>query len=337
MLYGVDVHGGYQAGLDFGLLRRQGYTFAAVKASQGTAFVGPQFATWIRAGRAAGLIMGAYHWIVRGDAAAQCDHFLDVLKSVGGPNGLLVQLDCEDTATWADVQAWVKRWNERTDHHPFAIYTGKWWWNAPGRQWNGASLTPYLWDSHYTKADADGVADDPAAVAAQIPAAWWTPQYGGWKSATILQYTSRGDAGGLANNVDLNATHMSREQLLALTRAPEEVPVTGLTQAERDQKLTAIDVRFRPFVSGKTDPYKVSWTDDPDDTESPWAVQVLARLDATLAALTQRLAGDLVDEAAIAATVLAGLTPERIAEAIPAELAQDVVDELVRRLTPTTP
>lgn len=41
-----------------------------------------------------------------------------------------------------------------------------------------------------------------------------------------------------------------------------------------------------------------------------------------------------VDEDAIAAAVLAGLTPERIAAAIPAEFAADVATELGKRLTP---
>lgn len=222
MLYGVDVHPDYQAGLSFSKLASQGYTFSVTKASQGTGYVAPRFADWIRQTRAAGMVPGAYHWIERGNAAAQVAHFLDVLATVGGPNGLLVQLDCEDSADWATLTAWRDEWNRRTGGHPFLLYSGKWWWGAAGRQWPGSTLTPYLWESHYLAADTDGIPDDPAAFAARIPADWWTPGYGGWSVAAILQFTSRGDAGGLSNNVDLNATRLTREQLLALTRPPED-------------------------------------------------------------------------------------------------------------------
>ncbi|WP_229401906.1 hypothetical protein [Micromonospora okii] len=51
-----------------------------------------------------------------------------------------------------------------------------------------------------------------------------------------------------------------------------------------------------------------------------------------------RLAGqDLVDEPAIVAGVLAGLTPEAIAAAIPADLAGRVVDELAARIGASAP
>ena len=51
-----------------------------------------------------------------------------------------------------------------------------------------------------------------------------------------------------------------------------------------------------------------------------------------LAAQAARAAGVDVDESAIVRGVLAGLTPEKIAGAIPAAMAQQVVDELTRRL-----
>lgn len=265
MLYGVDVHGKYQAGLSFETLARQGYTFAAVKASQGTSFVGPNFAPWIAAGRKAGLIMGAYHWISRGNAVAQCDHFLSVLAAVGGPDGLLIQLDCEDDATLADVQAWVARWNQRTKNHPLLVYTGAWWWGAAGRRWNGASLTPYLWNSHYLTADADVKPDDPAAFAGRVPASWWAPGYGGWGTSTILQFTSRGDAGSLGNNVDLNATRLSREQLLALTRPPT-IPVPVPAPAKETDMQPTDQLVVPPWM-------KERWTGDPGLQDGKIAVQ----------------------------------------------------------------
>lgn len=63
--------------------------------------------------------------------------------------------------------------------------------------------------------------------------------------------------------------------------------------------------------------------------------QKLGRSTVTIGAALDKLlgfAGDDVDEAAIVAGVLAGLPPERIAAAIPPELARQVADELAARL-----
>ncbi|WP_207943030.1 N-acetylmuramoyl-L-alanine amidase [Actinomadura sp. KC345] len=62
----------------------------------------------------------------------------------------------------------------------------------------------------------------------------------------------------------------------------------------------------------------------------------LARLEAAVSKLAQGAGIEVdVDEDAIVAGVLAGLTPERIAAAIPPEIAQQVVTALADRLTPT--
>ena len=223
MLYGVDVHGRYQAGISFATLKAQGYTFAAVKATQGTFLLAPQFVEWTAQIRAAGMVPGAYHWIDnRSTGAAQARYFYNRVKTAGGPEGMLVQLDNEDTSYPATLQItkdWAAEWAQVSGGHPFLMYTGGWWWRPRG--WDGHSITPYLWDSHYLTADLDTIPDDPAAFAARIPASWWNPGYGNWPTATFLQFTSRGDAGGLANNVDLNATRLTLDQLLALTTAPK--------------------------------------------------------------------------------------------------------------------
>lgn len=225
MEYGVDVHPTYQRGLSFPLLARQGYGVAVVKATEGIGFVAPNFAAWIAQARAAGLIPGAYHWIKAGNGAGQAEFFFDTLRSVGGHEGLLIQLDCEDNASYADVLAWRDRWKALSGEHPFFLYTGGWWWLPRG--WNGPNVTPYLWTSHYLSADADTVADDPIAFANRIPASWWAPGYGGWPRATGVQFTSKGDAGTLGNNVDLNAFDLTRNQLLAMTGSAGAPPTGG--------------------------------------------------------------------------------------------------------------
>lgn len=235
-LYGVDVHTRYQAGINFATLRREGYAFACTKASQGTHLTFPDFPRWVELTRDAALVPGAYHWIDNSDTGqAQARFFNKALAPVGGAEGLIIQLDDEDNATEQQTETFCLELEQLTGGHPFLIYTGSWWWRPRG--WDGASLTPLLWDSRYLAADLDTVPDDPAAFAARIPEAWWRlpnkwPEpdafgYGGWTSATFLQFTSRGDAGGLGNNVDLNATRLSMAQLLALTTSKRPAPSGG--------------------------------------------------------------------------------------------------------------
>jgi Glycosyl hydrolases family 25 len=234
-LYGVDVHARYQGGLDVALLARQGYSFLATKLSQGLAvpsvdgFTAAQFKaralSWLEQTRTAGMVPGGYHWIdVSASGAAQARFFYGLVKQAGGPEGMLIQLDNEDNATWQTTKDWAAEWEQLSGGHPWLMYTGRWWWGPRG--WDGASLTPLLWDSRYLSADSDTIPDDPAAFAARIPTDWWRlPDlahpgvygYGGWTTATFLQFTSRGDAGSLGNNVDLNAFRGAREQLLGLT------------------------------------------------------------------------------------------------------------------------
>jgi GH25 family lysozyme M1 (1,4-beta-N-acetylmuramidase) len=248
MLYGVDVHDGYQAGLSFPLLRSQGYSFAAIKLTQGTGYVRDLGDDWIRAARAAGLIPGAYHWLTAADGAAQARWFHRHVVAAGGPAGMLIQLDCEDDGYGPQMRAWASEWQRLTGGHPFLIYSGGWWWPRTGG-FRGADLTPYLWHSHYLTADADTVPDDPAAVAGRIPASWWVPVYGGWPEATILQFTSRGDAGGLGNKVDLNVSRLSREQLLALTRPAGTTPKGDDGMAWDD--TTSTDVAYTLLDGGE--------------------------------------------------------------------------------------
>lgn len=218
MLFGVDVHDGYQAGLSFPLLVKQGYTFATVKFTQGADYVRGQADEWIAAARRSGLIPGAYHWLNGAEGGEQARWFHHNLMQVGGPQGLLIQLDVEDNGYGPQMTAWTREWNRLTDSHPFIIYSGSWWWPRTNG-FRGVDLTPYLWHSHYLTSDSDTVPDDPATVVQTIPASWWKPGYGGWDKATFLQFTSRGDAGGLGNNVDLNMTTLTRQGLLALTRS----------------------------------------------------------------------------------------------------------------------
>lgn len=68
--------------VDWNGLRKAGYYFVYIKASQGTQFADPAFVVhWQAAGRA-GLLRGAYHTLAGGDAWRQATNFLSALAKV---------------------------------------------------------------------------------------------------------------------------------------------------------------------------------------------------------------------------------------------------------------
>src|SRR5437867_4725242 len=116
-LYGVDIHEQYQAGISIPTLKAQGYTFVVMKASQGlsvpnvsglsSAGFTSRMVSWIDQTRSEGMIPGLYHWInSSGSGAEQARFFYDLVKLGGGPTGMIIQLDCEDNATYQQVRDW---------------------------------------------------------------------------------------------------------------------------------------------------------------------------------------------------------------------------------------
>jgi hypothetical protein len=182
----IDAHCTYQAGLDVEKLAEEGYSALVVKATQGSSgyWAPAAFDDWIRRARAAGMIPGAYHWINNSDPIQQVDYFLRRLQSVGGPDGMLIQLDCEDTATpatAATVTLWIREWNRRTGNHPLLFYSGAWWYPAKLGSFQVAKVASnvHQWDSHYVTG-----AGYASALYEAVPAGWWTARYGGFGEVT---------------------------------------------------------------------------------------------------------------------------------------------------------
>jgi lysozyme len=100
---GVDVHGDKGA-IDWRRVRAAGFEFAILKATEGRTFDDARFGFNRRAAKAAGLVVGAYHF-ARPDnntPEAEVQHFLRVARPTRGE--LIPALDWETnppTAAWA--------------------------------------------------------------------------------------------------------------------------------------------------------------------------------------------------------------------------------------------
>jgi lysozyme len=184
---GIDV-ASYQGYPNWTSVKNSGKTFAITKATEGTTYTNPYFATnWARI-KAAGLIRGAYHYGRPGtDPVAQANKFCDVVAPTSGDLQMTLDIETTDGKTPSQVRAWIvafiNRIKARTGR-PGIMYTGFYFWRDSAG--NGSNLDCPLWLAAYT-----------ASPTPYIPAAWST-----W---SFWQYTSTGSVPGVSGNVDRDA------------------------------------------------------------------------------------------------------------------------------------
>lgn len=159
---------------DFGAARGSGILGLIHKATQGTTFTDPDYASRRAPAQAAGLLWGAYHFGIGGDGAAQAQYFLSVAQPA--PGTLLV-LDFEENSGGASMTI------EQAEQFVGAVEaaTGRW---------------PGLYGGSYLK-QLLGAGTNPTLASCWL----WLSQYGSsptfppnWPMWTLWQYTD-GTAG----------------------------------------------------------------------------------------------------------------------------------------------
>lgn len=96
MIVGVDCSH-HQGTVLWKKVAAAGYRFVFLKATQGASFTDHMFLANVRGAKAAGLLVGAYHYFTpTGDAGAQFSNFWCQILNAGGPSGMLLPvLDVE--------------------------------------------------------------------------------------------------------------------------------------------------------------------------------------------------------------------------------------------------
>jgi GH25 family lysozyme M1 (1,4-beta-N-acetylmuramidase) len=192
---GVDV-ASYQGYPNWSSVKAAGIDFAFTKATEGTTYTNPYFATnWGRI-KSAGLVRGAYHFGRPGtDPVTQANKFVDTVRPVSGDLQLALDIEVTDGKTPSQVRSWIvaflNRLQARTGR-PGIIYTGYYFWRDQAG--NGSNLNCPLWLAAYTSSPTN-----------YVPAAWST-----W---SFWQYTSSGSVSGISGNVDRNAWNGSLSAL----------------------------------------------------------------------------------------------------------------------------
>ncbi|MFD1825597.1 glycoside hydrolase family 25 protein, partial [Mumia zhuanghuii] len=153
---GIDVSGHQHPrgrAINFTKVRKAGYTYAFIKATEGRSFVNEYVKTDGRASQRAGIATGYYHFARPGTpAVAQARHFVNQVRRTGVDKPMLV-LDLEDTdgRSRSHLRSWAKRWlqtvERMTGTRPL-LYTGPGFWNASVRGSIPFAKYP-LWVAHY--------------------------------------------------------------------------------------------------------------------------------------------------------------------------------------------
>jgi len=229
-LLGIDVSG-FQGRPDWRAVARSGLTFAIAKATEGATWTDHSYARNREEIPKAGLVAGAYHFLVTSSsAAAQADHFC----RVAAPDAIHA-LDVEAPGR-LDVAGWVARYRTHYRDHPLVIYTGRDLWRR-SVEGNGSHWGP-LWAAGASPNAYVPGTGSASALWAKVGSARSGLPWGGWTKATFLQFTARASVPGIAGHVDGDAFLGTREQLLALTRSqpaptPQEDDDMAMTPDER--------------------------------------------------------------------------------------------------------
>ena len=201
---GVDVShhnvDGRGAPLDWNAVLAAGFKFAIVKATDGVGFVDPAFADNVNGAVAAGITVGAYHFLRPGeDAAAQADLFLAQVDAVGTENlALGAAVDVEDPDD--DPGAW-----DRIPHATRILKVQHWLQPVeavfPDRPL--IYCIPHWWAQRF------GLAGDFSGHPLWAASPGRTPDLSGttWQEWTIWQFKFIGTVPGIGvKSVDLDRT-----------------------------------------------------------------------------------------------------------------------------------
>jgi lysozyme len=251
----------YQESFEVRRAVAEGYSGVLMKATEGSTWRARTFDTFAEQTLSAGAVPGAYHYLRAGDGRLQCEVFFERIRDHGGPDGWMAACDNESDASWSTTQAFFQRWRELAGDHPLMVYSGNWWWSRRG--WPGSSLTPFLWDSRYVDGAGYG-----SVLYGRVPDSWWSARYGGWGTATILQFSSSAWVAG--REIDVNAFRGSVDELRALlTRGGPSGPGVVVPPYEGGSGTGGdwnLGMSFDEFKDGRVGASPPDWMGGPRDS-----------------------------------------------------------------------
>lgn len=215
---GVDVSH-FDGTIDWAAAKRDGVTFAIIKATEGTTFVDNRFAANWANTRANGIVHGAYHFFrPKSDPIAQADFFV---KTAGSPKSgelpPVIDLEVTDGLTAAQVAAgartFLQRVQQNTGRVPM-IYTSVRVFNS--LLGGPSGFNPYpLWVANWD------------VRCPNIPNPPWTR----W---TFWQSSATGTVAGFSDPVDVDRFNGTSADLMAFVKSasgPSELVSPSIASA----------------------------------------------------------------------------------------------------------
>ena len=243
---GVDVNG-TKGPVDWARVRAAGFDFAFVKATEGRTFNDERFAFNRRAAKAAGLVVGAYHF-ARPDnnrPEAEVQHFMQVARPQRGE--LLPALDWETNPPTADWALRFLRALERAIGAPPILYTFPDFLRRTG---SFAAFHRFpLWYARYGANDGQVHPTSPPS---------------GFRFA-VHQFTSNGHASGISGVADLNLLKLDSLHSLVFHPAaggPKDAEIPEGAEAGESDDAAESDIALPPNPEGEGSAGRWSDSDD---------------------------------------------------------------------------
>ncbi|GAB6988854.1 glycoside hydrolase family 25 protein [Paenibacillus pini] len=207
---GVDVSH-WQGIIDWKKVKAAGYSFAFIKASEGPKIVDDRFKANVQGAKAAGVLVGAYHFTRAAkpeDVRAELDHFLQMVDTGGGFDSLklpcVLDMETKEGGSRSNISAIIREWSTQF------------------KQRTGRNLMLYTFPNFIDTSLDKSLGDIPlwyAYYSSSVP-----PNKGGWTSWEFMQYTDKGKVAGISGNVDLNEYKGSEAELMAAANGSNSNP-----------------------------------------------------------------------------------------------------------------
>lgn len=217
--------------------------FFIVKFTQGTWYINPYAEQQYSKAKAAGKLLGAYHYAEGGDPVKEAQYFVAKVGNRVGECILALDWEGQSNSKFnkSDEVAWVLKFAMEvyrlTGAHIFLYMSKSVTWR---RNWSEVAKDVRLWCAQYANSDFTNYKDDP-----------WTDRngFGAWAKDTIRQYSSHGRVRGYGKNLDINKAYMSNNEWLSAASGKKAVTTT-LSQVAKTQ--------WAPCIRETTSPVKLS-------------------------------------------------------------------------------
>ena len=229
-LSGIDI-ASYQSSINTETIQAD---FIIVKSTQGTSYVNPYFKKQIDGVISSGKIPGIYHYATGAGVTAEVEHFLKTIKDYIGKAFLCLDWETSNNASGKNTAfnnpryalSFMNEVKARTGATMF-IYGSKYMFKS--MDWSAVVTAGYpLWGAQYKNYNV---------VTGHDKNPWQSDEDWGafGDNVAIHQYTSSLVLPGYVGNLDGDICYLSREQLLAYTKA-DKVKDTTISYRAHVQK-----------------------------------------------------------------------------------------------------